>query len=70
MLQYNWRFLDFQALLVLSRAVENNPASIAIWTVYLLVFYSYTTTREKDDMFSYAVCFKFVPCSTVEYTSE
>ncbi|XP_022134226.1 uncharacterized protein LOC111006536 isoform X2 [Momordica charantia] len=44
-----------KALLVLSRAVENNPASIAIWTVYLLVFYSYTTTREKDDMFSYAV---------------
>ena len=51
-----------QALPVLSRAVENNPKSIALWAVYLLIFYSYTTTGGKDDMFSYAVCIIiFVP---------
>uniref|UniRef100_A0A9I9DWU1 Putative zinc-finger domain-containing protein n=1 Tax=Cucumis melo TaxID=3656 RepID=A0A9I9DWU1_CUCME len=44
-----------KALPVLSRAVENNPKSIALWAVYLLIFYSYTTTGGKDDMFSYAV---------------
>ncbi|XP_038890115.1 uncharacterized protein LOC120079791 isoform X3 [Benincasa hispida] len=44
-----------KALPVLSRAVENNPKSVALWTIYLLIFYSYTTTGGKDDMFSYAV---------------
>lgn len=62
MLQYSWKYLYLQALPVLSRAVENNPKSIALWTIYLLIFYSYTTTGGKDDMFSFAVWFIiFVP---------
>ncbi|XP_022954038.1 uncharacterized protein LOC111456410 isoform X2 [Cucurbita moschata] len=44
-----------RALPILSRAIESNPKSIALWTMYLLIFYSYTTNGGKDDMFSYAV---------------
>ncbi|GAV76080.1 zf-C3H1 domain-containing protein [Cephalotus follicularis] len=44
-----------KALYVLSRALEADPTSEILWTVYLLICYSHTKLVEKDDMFSIAV---------------
>ncbi|XVF83625.1 hypothetical protein PTKIN_Ptkin16aG0504600 [Pterospermum kingtungense] len=44
-----------KALSLLSRAIEGDPASEALWIVYLLICYSHVTLVGKDDMFSHAV---------------
>lgn len=46
-----------KALSVLSRALESDRASVLHWIVYLLVYYSNTTSIGKDDMFDFAVKF-------------
>uniref|UniRef100_A0A7N0V6L9 Putative zinc-finger domain-containing protein n=2 Tax=Kalanchoe fedtschenkoi TaxID=63787 RepID=A0A7N0V6L9_KALFE len=44
-----------KALALLSRAIEVDPKSSAIWIIYLLIYYSSKRLNEKDDMFLYAV---------------
>ncbi|CBI31708.3 unnamed protein product, partial [Vitis vinifera] len=44
-----------KALSVLSRALEADPTSVALWIVYLLIYYSSQKTIGKDDMFIYAI---------------
>ncbi|KAJ6322807.1 hypothetical protein OIU77_012617 [Salix suchowensis] len=42
-------------LSMLSRAIEADPTSEALWMMYLLIYYSNMESIGKDDMFSYAV---------------
>ncbi|KAL9365388.1 hypothetical protein Peur_043261 [Populus x canadensis] len=42
-------------LSMLSRAIEADPTSEALWMIYLLIYYSNIESIGKDDMFSYAV---------------
>ncbi|XP_030512546.1 uncharacterized protein LOC115726702 isoform X2 [Rhodamnia argentea] len=44
-----------QALAVLSRALEADPASVVLWSVYLVIYYSEMKTAGKDDMYYIAV---------------
>ncbi|KAL3523790.1 hypothetical protein ACH5RR_016624 [Cinchona calisaya] len=44
-----------EALKVLVRAIEDNPTSVVLWIVYLLIFYSNQKSIGKDDLFQYAV---------------
>ncbi|XP_057823872.2 uncharacterized protein LOC131036087 isoform X2 [Cryptomeria japonica] len=44
-----------KALCVLSRAIEANPNSVALWVVYLHIFYRKEKVIGKDDMFYHAV---------------
>ncbi|KAH9302439.1 hypothetical protein KI387_014022 [Taxus chinensis] len=44
-----------KALCVLSRAIEVNPNSVALWVVYLHMFYRKEKVIGKDDMFHHAV---------------
>nr|XP_015876973.2 uncharacterized protein LOC107413525 isoform X2 [Ziziphus jujuba var. spinosa] len=44
-----------KALPVLSRALEADSASVILWILYLLIYYSNMKSVGKDDMFSYAV---------------
>lgn len=55
LLSYN--ILLLQALPVLSRALEADSASVILWILYLLIYYSNMKSVGKDDMFSYAVCY-------------
>lgn len=50
----NW---NFQALSVLSKALETDRTSVVLWIVYLVVYYGSLGSDEKDDIFLYAVCF-------------
>uniref|UniRef100_A0A6M2F0D2 Putative zinc-finger domain-containing protein n=1 Tax=Populus davidiana TaxID=266767 RepID=A0A6M2F0D2_9ROSI len=47
-----------KSLSLLSRAIEVDPTSEALWMMYLLIYYSNIESAGKDDMFSYAVCYK------------
>ncbi|KAL5710951.1 hypothetical protein ACHQM5_021454 [Ranunculus cassubicifolius] len=40
---------------MLSRAIETNPTSPALWIVYLHIHYRNATTIGKDDLFSHAI---------------
>ncbi|KAL2329609.1 hypothetical protein Fmac_017190 [Flemingia macrophylla] len=44
-----------KALSVLSKALENDPTSVVLWIVYLLIYYGNLKPSEKDDMFLCAV---------------
>nr|KYP50759.1 hypothetical protein KK1_027449 [Cajanus cajan] len=44
-----------KALSVLSKALENDPTSVVLWIVYLLIYYGNLKPNEKDDMFLCAV---------------
>ncbi|XP_034928609.1 uncharacterized protein [Populus alba] len=44
-----------KSLSLLSRAIEVDPTSEALWMMYLLIYYSNIESVGKDDMFSYAV---------------
>lgn len=48
-----------QALTMLSRALEADPTSVVLWTVYLFIYYSEMKTTGKDDMYYIAVCLAF-----------
>lgn len=41
---------------MLSRALEADPASVVLWSVYLVIYYSEMKTAGKDDMYYIAVC--------------
>lgn len=51
------QFIYLQALPVLSRALEADSASVILWILYLLIYYSNMKSVGKDDMFSYAVSY-------------
>lgn len=57
-------FRALQVLLLLSRALETDPTSVTLWITYLLIYYSNRNSRQKDDMFSYAVCYFLFPSLT------
>ncbi|RZC24154.1 hypothetical protein D0Y65_003431, partial [Glycine soja] len=40
-----------KALSVLSKALDNDPSSVVLWFVYLLIYYGNLKPNEKDDMF-------------------
>ncbi|XP_056161252.1 uncharacterized protein LOC115673039 isoform X2 [Syzygium oleosum] len=44
-----------KALTMLSRALEADPTSVVLWTVYLFIYYSEMKTTGKDDMYYIAV---------------
>ncbi|XP_024020478.1 uncharacterized protein LOC21409015 isoform X4 [Morus notabilis] len=44
-----------KALAVISRALEDDPASVFLWILYLLIYHSTVDSVGKDDMFFYAV---------------
>ncbi|TKY64886.1 putative zinc-finger domain [Spatholobus suberectus] len=44
-----------KALSVLSKALENDPTSVVLWIVYLLIYYGNLKPNEMDDMFLCAV---------------
>ncbi|KAK8466140.1 hypothetical protein PHAVU_008G013732 [Phaseolus vulgaris] len=44
-----------KALSVLSKALENDPTSVVLWIVYLLIYYGNLKPNDKDDMFLCAV---------------
>ncbi|KAL3732194.1 hypothetical protein ACJRO7_028948 [Eucalyptus globulus] len=44
-----------QALTLLSRELEADPASVVLWSVYLVIYYSEMKTVGKDDMYYIAV---------------
>uniref|UniRef100_K7K7C1 Uncharacterized protein n=1 Tax=Glycine max TaxID=3847 RepID=K7K7C1_SOYBN len=44
-----------KALSVLSKALDNDPSSVVLWFVYLLIYYGNLKPNEKDDMFLSAV---------------
>ncbi|CAJ1840561.1 unnamed protein product [Sphenostylis stenocarpa] len=44
-----------KALSVLSKALENDPSSVILWIVYLLIYYGNLKPNDKDDMFLCAV---------------
>uniref|UniRef100_A0A0R0F5L3 Putative zinc-finger domain-containing protein n=1 Tax=Glycine max TaxID=3847 RepID=A0A0R0F5L3_SOYBN len=44
-----------KALSVLSKALDNDPTSVVLWIVYLLIYYGNLKPNEKDDMFLCAV---------------
>nr|XP_043614726.1 uncharacterized protein LOC122586803 [Erigeron canadensis] len=44
-----------EALIVLARALEEHPASVLLWNVYLHIYYSNQKLVGKDDLFRYAV---------------
>ncbi|KAK7394229.1 hypothetical protein VNO78_14751 [Psophocarpus tetragonolobus] len=44
-----------KALSILSKALENDPTSVVLWIVYLLIYYGNLKPNEKDDIFLYAV---------------
>lgn len=41
---------------MLSKALDNDPSSVVLWFVYLLIYYGNLKPNEKDDMFLSAVC--------------
>ncbi|KHN27216.1 hypothetical protein glysoja_025500 [Glycine soja] len=46
-----------KALSVLSKALDNDPSSVVLWFVYLLIYYGNLKPNEKDDMFLSALWF-------------
>jgi len=58
---FHLKFWIFQALSVLSKALENDPTSVVLWIVYLLIYYGNLKPNDKDDMFLCAVCFSLLP---------
>lgn len=46
---------------MLSKALDNDPTSVVLWIVYLLIYYGNLKPNEKDDMFLCAVCFSLLP---------
>ncbi|CAI9092449.1 OLC1v1027678C1 [Oldenlandia corymbosa var. corymbosa] len=44
-----------EAVVLLARAIEDDPTSTVLWIPYLLIFYSNQKSKMKDDLFQYAV---------------